>query len=128
MTITRIYIRDSPSWNEHLIMKTSEGDLKRGGHWAGGEACLICSQNGAGAGQTPAKPARRQENFTGANAYFIDTTYAAPLQECFDPSHPLTRPDDLKWKQELSDYARGVFGVFGSECGREWGHPAQRLL
>jgi hypothetical protein len=60
---------------------------------------------------------------SGADAYFIDTTYAADLQECFDPSHPLTRADDMKWKQALSDYARGVFGIFGSECGREWAIP-----
>src|SRR6185369_15600411 len=73
--------------------------------------------------------ARRPQNFTAvkklsnANSYFIDTTYAAGLQECFDPQHPLTRADDIKWKQALSDYARGVFGVFGSECGREWAIP-----
>ncbi len=29
----------------------------------------------------------------------------------------------MRWKQELSDYARQVFGVFGSECGREWALP-----
>ncbi len=60
---------------------------------------------------------------TGANSYFIDTTYAAGLMECFDANHPLTRLDDMKWKQALSDYARQVFGVFGSECGREWAIP-----
>jgi hypothetical protein len=45
------------------------------------------------------------------------------LQECFDPAHPLTRWDDMKWKQSLSDYGREVFGIFGSECGREWAIP-----
>jgi hypothetical protein len=63
------------------------------------------------------------KSLSRANAYFIDTTYAAGLQECFDPKHPLTRVTDRKWKQELSDYARQVFGIFGSECGREWGIP-----
>ena len=29
----------------------------------------------------------------------------------------------MKWKQALSDYAREVFGIFGSECGREWAIP-----
>jgi hypothetical protein len=63
------------------------------------------------------------QSLTRANSYFIDTTYAAGLCECFDPAHPLTRADDLKWKQAISDYAREVFGVFGSECGREWAIP-----
>ena len=73
--------------------------------------------------------AKRPQNLTAvkklcdANAFFIDTTYAAGLQECFDPAHPLTRADDMKWKQAISDYGRQVFGVFGSECGREWAIP-----
>ena len=114
--------RDSPSWNEKFIMKTRGGELARGGHWAGGMAFLTCSQMAL-------ELAKRPQNLTavkqlcGANAYFIDTTYAAGLQECFDPAHPLTRADDLKWKQALSDYAREVFGIFGSECGREWAIP-----
>ncbi|MCX7827236.1 MAG: hypothetical protein N2689_17035, partial [Verrucomicrobiae bacterium] len=56
-------------------------------------------------------------------AYFIDTTYAVGPQECFDPKHPLNYGDDIRWKQRLSDYARKVFGLFGSECGREWAIP-----
>ncbi|MBN1579658.1 MAG: hypothetical protein JXA89_03070, partial [Anaerolineae bacterium] len=57
------------------------------------------------------------------DAYFIDTTYAVGPQECHDPRHPLTRQDDIHWKQVLSDAARDLFGLFGSECGREWAVP-----
>jgi len=114
--------RDSPSWNEKFIMKTEEGKLARGGHWAGGLAFLTCSQMAL-------ELAKRKQNLpavkelSSANAYFIDTTYAAGLQECYDPAHALTRVDDIRWKQALSDYAREIFGVFGSECGREWAIP-----
>ncbi len=55
--------------------------------------------------------------------YFIDTTYAVGPQECYDPHHPLTKQEDIFWKQALSDYAREVIGMFGSECGREWAVP-----
>jgi hypothetical protein len=114
--------RDSPSWDEKLIMKTPDGKLARGGHWAGGTAYLTCSQMALGLARRPQNlPAVK--SLSGADAYFIDTTYAAGLQECFDPAHPLTRWDDMKWKQALSDYARGVFGIFGSEDGREWAIP-----
>lgn len=114
--------RDSPSWSEKLIMKDDDGKLVRGGRWAGGQAYLVCSQKGLDL-------AKRKQNLpavkrlSSANAYFIDTTYAAGLQECYDPAHALTRGDDMKWKQALSDYARRQFGVFGSECGREWAIP-----
>jgi hypothetical protein len=114
--------RDSPSWDERLIMKTDEQQLARGGRWAGGRAYLTCSQMALELAQRPQNlPAVKK--LTAANAYFIDTTYAAGLQECYDPAHPLMRTDDIHWKQALSDYARSQFGVFGSECGREWAIP-----
>lgn len=114
--------RDSPSWDERLIMKNRDGSVIRGGHWAGGRAYLTCSKMALGLAQRPQNlPAVHR--LTAADAYFIDTTYAAGLMECFDPQHPLTRHDDLYWKQAISDYARGVFGIFGSECGREWAIP-----
>jgi hypothetical protein len=60
------------------------------------------------------------KQLTHADAYFFDTTFAADLQECYDPHHPLQKPDDMHGKQELSDYGRSEFGIFGSEDGREW--------
>lgn len=111
--------RDSPSWDEKWVMKLPDGKLAKGGHWAGGLAYITCSEMALQLAQRPQNLAAVKE-LSRANAYFIDTTYAAGLQECFDPNHPLTRAEDMKWKQALSDYARGVFGVFGSECGREW--------
>ncbi|MCB1126589.1 MAG: hypothetical protein KDM81_08855, partial [Verrucomicrobiae bacterium] len=114
--------RDSPSWDEDLIMKREDGSLAVGGHWAGGRAYLTCSAKALELARRPQNlPAVRE--LSKADAYFIDTTYAAGLQECFDPDHPLKRQDDLHWKQALSDYARDVFGIFGSECGREWAIP-----
>jgi hypothetical protein len=114
--------RDSPSWDESLIMKHPDGTLMQGGRWWGGQSYLTCSIKAL-------ELAKRPQNLPGvkalthANAYFIDTTFAAPLQECHDPAHPLSRADDMKWKQALSDYARQEFGVFGSEDGREWAIP-----
>jgi len=114
--------RDSPSWNERYIMKNRDGKIVQGGRWAGGLAFMTCSQMALELAQRP-QNLPGVKKLSNANAYFIDTTYAAGLQECYDPQHPLTRSDDIKWKQALSDYARGVFGVFGSECGREWAIP-----
>ena len=111
--------RDSPSWSESLVMKHRDGSLVKGGVWWGGQAYLICSQESI-------KLARRPQNLpavkelTHANSYFFDTTFAAGLQECYDPHHPLQKPDDMRCKQELCDYGRSEFGIFGSEDGREW--------
>jgi len=114
--------RDAPSWDESYIMKNRDGSLMKGGKWAGGRAYLTCSRRALDLAKRPQNlPAVKK--LSGADSYFIDTTYAAGLYECFDPAHPLTRSDDMKWKQELSRYARQLFGMFGSECGREWAIP-----
>jgi hypothetical protein len=114
--------RDSPSWDESYLMRRPDGSLARGGRWAGGRAYLTCSKRALDLARRPQNlPAVHK--LTGADSYFIDTTFAAGLQECFAEDHPLTRADDMHWKQALCDYARGVFGSFGSECGREWGIP-----
>ena len=114
--------RDAPSWDESYLMKNADGKPARGGKWAGGYAWLTCSQKAVELAKRPQNlPAVKK--LSQADAYFIDTTYAAGLMECFDPKHPLTRWDDMKWKQAISDYGREVFGIFGSECGREWAIP-----
>jgi len=56
-------------------------------------------------------------------SYFIDTTYAVGPRECADPKHPLGATMILPGKSSLSDKSRDVFGLFGSECGREWALP-----
>lgn len=114
--------RDSPSWNERWIQKTADGSLARGGTWAGGRAYITCSKMALELAQRP-QNLEAVKKLSGADSYFIDTTYAAGLQECFDKEHPLTRGDDLQWKAALSNYARRLFGSFGSECGREWAIP-----
>ncbi len=114
--------RDAPSWNEDYLAKAPGGLPLRGGTWAGGRAYITCSQKAVELARRPGNlPA--VQTLIGPNAYFIDTTFAAGLLECYDPRHPLTFADDIKWKKELSAYAREMFGIFGSECGREWGIP-----
>lgn len=114
--------RDAPSWDERWLNKNPDGSPTKGGVWAGGQAWIVCSRMALELAARPQNlPAVR--NLSGANAYFIDTTFAAGLYECHDPQHPLTREDDLRWKQALSDYARNLFGSFGSEDGREWAVP-----
>jgi hypothetical protein len=119
--------RDSPSWSEDLIMKSQDGQLVKGGFWAGGQAWLICSKMGLELAKRPQNLPKVKELFN-PNAYFTDTTFAAGLYECYDQKHPLTKWDDMKYKQELCNYTISLFGVFGSECGREWAIPCSHFF
>jgi len=114
--------RDAPSWDPAFLMKNADGSPRAGGVWAGGQAWLICSRKAL-------ELAARPQNVPGVvkqfapDVYFSDTLFAAPLYECHDPAHPLSKNDDLHYKQELCRYLRRTAGLFGSEEGREWGVP-----
>ena len=114
--------KDAPSWDEKYLIRHRDGSIAKGGIWAGGRAYVTCSKMALELARRPGNLVAVRA-LTGANAYFIDTTYASGLWECFAPDHPATRADDVHWKQALSDEARRVFGIFGSECGREWAIP-----
>lgn len=52
------------------------------------------------------------------NCRFIDTTTAAPLRECWNPAHPMTRTDSRRFRRELLKVVCGEFKlVTGSENG-----------
>jgi hypothetical protein len=114
--------RDAPSWDEACLQKEPDGSPHLGGVWLGGQAYYTCAREAVKLAQRPQNLPLVRDTFH-PDLYFIDTTYAVGPQECYDPRHPLTRQDDIHWKQVLSDYARGLFGLFGSECGREWAVP-----
>jgi hypothetical protein len=114
--------RDARSWDPNFIEKRADGSLIVGGRWNGGRAYMVCAPK-------QLELAQRVQNLGAIRdlfkpwSYFIDTTYAVGPRECFDPNHPIGRNEDIAWKIRLSDYARDVFGIFGSECGREWALP-----
>jgi hypothetical protein len=114
--------RDAKSWDPGFIEKRPDGSLITGGRWLGGRAYMVCAPK-------QLELAQRVQNLGAIRdlfkpwSYFIDTTYAVGPRECHDPNHPIGRNDDIAWKILLSDYARNTFGLFGSECGREWALP-----
>lgn len=114
--------RDARSWDPNFIEKRRDGSLIKGGRWLGGRAYMVCAPKQLALAQRPQNLPATHELFAPWS-YFIDTTYAVGPRECFDPAHPIGRNDDIAWKIRLSDYARDIFGIFGSECGREWALP-----
>ncbi|MGQ9575437.1 MAG: DUF5696 domain-containing protein [Thermoguttaceae bacterium] len=114
--------RDAKSWNPAMIEKRPDGSLVQGGRWLGGRAFMVCAPKQVELAMRPQNLPGIQKLF-GPWSYFIDTTYAVGPRECFDPDHPIGRNEDIAWKIKLSDEARRLFGLFGSECGREWALP-----
>lgn len=55
---------------------------------------------------------------------FIDTTTAAPWNECYSPDHPMTRTESRKFKMDLLEFVSRDCGlVTGSETGHDAAVP-----
>lgn len=114
--------KNAPSWSADWIAKKPDGSLQEGYVWADGQSYMACSHQAL-------EIAARPQNLPGIkrlfapNIYFIDTTFASPQSRCFDPRHPVSETEDVQNKIRLSNYARGMFGLFGSEEGKEWAVP-----
>jgi hypothetical protein len=114
--------RDARSWDPAFIEKNPDGSLIKGGRWLGGRAYMVCAQKQLELAKRPQNLPETYKLFKPLS-YFIDTTYAVGPRVCHDPAHPVDRNSDIAWKIKLSDYTRDIFGIFGSECGREWALP-----
>jgi hypothetical protein len=114
--------RNAKSYDTKYTVQHQDGSLARGGYWFGGIPDIACSP-------MQLELAQRQQNLPDVQrlfspqCYFIDTVFAVSPKECYAPAHPMDRNGDLAWKQRLSDYTRDMFGLFGSEGGREWAIP-----
>ena len=117
-----IYLESPSIGVGEAIVKTKEvagvgHPLQLGGVWEGGQAFIVCSKCGL-------KFAKRNipqiMSDLSPTCYFVDTTTAAPLYECYDAEHPTTRSEDKKYKIELLKYLNDCNLVTGSESGVYW--------
>jgi len=91
--------------------------LTLGGVWEGGQAFIICSRCGLKYAQRNLP--RIMEDLK-PTCYFVDTTTAAGLYECYDADHPTTRSEDKEYKIRLLEYLNDLGLITGSECGVYW--------
>lgn len=114
--------KNAKSYDTKYTGKHKNGSLMTGGYWFGGVPDIVCSAVQMQLASRPQNLPEVQRLFS-PQCYFVDTVFAAGPKECYDPDHAIDRNGDLVWKKQLCDYTRDTFGLFGSECGREWGIP-----
>lgn len=113
------------AWPKDIILK-SDGDWLRGwgiegknGEWF--HCGVLCDR------QAVDYARQRVPAELSSKPYlcrFIDTTTAAPWNECYHTNHPMTRTESRVWKMKLLDFmSREMKLVTGSETGHDAAVP-----
>lgn len=111
---------DSPSYDESYVMKHPDGSVHLGGIWDGGLCRLVCSSQAEKLAEPVIKAVK--EN-SAVNSYYLDTTTSAPMYECYDTEHPITRKEDREHKYSLLEMLTRQGFVIGAEAGVDWAVP-----
>jgi len=88
---------DSPAWDPEFIARSADGELMKGGVWAGGQSYIMSFfKYGTG-------PARERVRRTLAmvpirSSYHIDVLSAVPLRHDFNPENPASGEKSLQGK------------------------------
>lgn len=101
------------------VIRNMQGEMLRGGIWAGGQSYLIKAPDGV-------RNARRNwQTLSGLNprAMFVDTTIAVQWYEDYTADSPMSRAQDKAAKEELLQFFREQRQVVGSEEGADFGVP-----
>jgi len=107
------YYLNGPAYQEQRTLKGPHGESPTYDVWAGGAQNFVCGRE--------ALPFVRRtfEELLGRGvpltASYLDVFAAFPLDECYDPAHPMTRADCLRWRAEALEYVRGLGLAISSE-------------
>ena len=89
--------QDSPAWNPELIARGTDGELQKGGAWAGGQS-YIMSFYKLGTGPGLERVRRTLAMVPIRSSYHIDVLSAVPLRRDFNPLSPTSGNQSLAGK------------------------------
>ncbi len=122
----RDYYLDGPTYNPRHGVMTEDGGRTFDSTWYGGVQTFLCSSLAPGyVRRNHAEILAHGVKLRGA---YLDVFSVVPGDECYDPEHPVTRGESLKYRGECFDYVRSWGGVVSSEEPADWAVPYLDLV
>ncbi len=115
------YYLDSKSYDERHTIIHADGSRYFGNGCAGGKYTLLCPRLALGHLKKNYRLILAQGvKLRGA---YLDVFTCVPPYECYNPEHPATRADCLKYWGDCLDFIRTQVGVVSSEQAADWSIP-----
>ncbi len=136
----RDYYLDAPSWNPEFAVHDIDMDeppiafpgTRFGHHWKDGYIPLMNNWDGGTQGYLNSRfmLGHVRKNFrlmaehgVHPQGSYQDVFGYVPPDEDFNPEHPNTRTDSMKYRAEVLAWVRNNLGIVGTEDGADWTIP-----
>ena len=122
----RDYYLDGPTYNPRHGVMTEDGGRSFDSTWYGGVQTFLCSSLAPGyVRRNHSEILAHGVKMRGA---YLDVFSVVPGDECYNPEHPVTRAESLKYRGQCFAYVRSWGGVVSSEEPTDWAVPYLDLV
>ena len=117
----RDYYLDAKSYDPRHTILDKNGARPHGSTWFGGRQSILCSS--LAPGYVRRNYRSLLEHSVKVRGAYLDVFAVVPPDECYNPEHPATRADCLRYRGECLDFIRASGGVVSSEEPADWAIP-----
>ena len=122
----RDYYLDAASYNPRNAQVGEAGRREFHATWYGGTQTYLCPSLAPG---HVAKNHRAiLDHGIKLRGAYLDVFAVVPPDECYNPEHPVTRSDCLRFRGDCFDFVRSYGGVVSSEEPADWAVPKLDLV
>jgi|GEM_PF-911513 len=117
----RDYYLDAASYNPRNAQVGEDGRREFHATWYGGTQTYLCPS------LAPGHVAKNHRALLDAGiklrGAYLDVFAVVPPDECYNPEHPVTRTECLRFRGDAFDFVRSYGGVVSSEEPADWAVP-----
>jgi hypothetical protein len=114
----RDYYLDARSYQDRHTLIEESGKRPSGSTWYGGRQSILCPS--LGLGHVRKNHTAILEHGVKLRGAYLDVFSVVPPEECYNPEHPVTRTECLRYRGECLDAVRAWGGVVSSEEPSDW--------
>lgn len=122
----RDYYLDAASYDERHTIMNENGSRPFESTWPGGRQSILCSSFAPG--YVKRNHRALLDHGIKVKGAYLDVFAVVPPDECYNPEHPVTRADCLRYRGECFDLVRAQLGVASSEEPADWAVPHLDLV
>lgn len=117
----RDYYLDAKSYDPRHTILDRKGNRPHGSTWYGGNQSILCSS--LALGHVKKNYLSLLNHGVKVRGAYLDVFAVVPPDECYNPEHPVSRADCLKYRGRCLDFIRSTGGIVSSEEPADWAIP-----